>query len=925
MEELETSEDISVAAPEPNHSPSTSLVNVPLAAPEPTSNTTPTVVMEETELAQPTELTQRLVKAPAKWWAAFGRWRERHLVWQRLSRVQRWRLVMVIVFLVAFFAPLLTLGATALLQYNQLKGWGQDGVNQLLAIKNELPSSSSSSSSDGTSTTINKAKDILNKTTLAAIAGHCQAAQADFNHINTAIANRDGIIGLAITFGFKAKIDAVQQLAIVGIDGTVLCQKLTTLGADFTDTFKTSPFSTTGGPILTQKSFTDLETALDDTQVRLTDIEAHVQQINFNDVPVSASQRQQLQKYLGYLPKALSDIANFKPYLPLMGWAVGVDAPRNYLVQTMDRGELRPSGGFNGQWGILNINGGRMGSLSLTDVTFVDFTSTNGWTLNQPTPKPYDSWWPIVHWGVRDGDLSGDFPTTAKLIMGSFQREEAAVSDGIRVHLDGDVHFSPVVIEHLLVKSILGPIYMPCYNDTITSDNLEARLHYYQEDPSSIAIQNKCSPSTGHTSSRKRFTSQLAQALEARVRSANQATLLAILGSVKNDLLAKNLEIYVNNPDIESLLAKDHLDGSINTNPAIDSTTIIQSNFGVNKGSTQVSESINENIQLDDSGGAFHDVQLVLDYHPVQPVYGQPIYRDYVRIYVPPNAQFNGGAGFDENIQPMYTYTQSPATATPLCKVSTPTPTPTPTLTPSPTSKPGKGKPTPVPGPGTPTPGAGTPPLDAGIPQLPATMAAPPLSDTTFPCTPAEAPNCYQGSFGTSLAHSGSTAEWINNRMGSNSGYIDDIGGPTNFVSDITDAKGNPERAMYGGIVVVPPFCVATVDVQYYVPNIAGKGTHNNLPYTFMLQRQSGTYPNYHVIITPASDTKAATIDVSGTNPKNPLSMDMSWSLSVPQKHKADLIQGTNGSAQTGATPPFTLGDMLNAMSRRWIVPPAGG
>jgi hypothetical protein len=828
----------------------------------------------EAEVTAPTERISRSVRSAL---ARFKHWRDQRRVWQRLARMRRWRIILVVIFLFAFFAPLLTLGATALYQYNQLKGWGQDGVSQLLAIKTFLPSTSPTTTkgSSGTNTTVQKAQDILNKKTLIAIQGHCQAAQADFTHINTAIANRDGIIGLAMTFGYRSKILAVQQLALVGIDGTILCGKLTALGMDFTSTFKTSPFSSSGGPILTQKSFADLQTALDDSQVLLTDIQAHMQQININDVPVSAKQRAQIAQITGQLPKLLSDLQTFKPYVPLLGWALGVGKPRNYLIQTMDRSELRPTGGFNGQWGVLNVNGGRIGPLSLSDVTFVDFTSTNGWTLNQPTPKPYDSWWPIVHWGVRDGDLSGDFPTSAKLIMGSFEREEAAVSDGIRAHLDGDIHFAPVTIEHLLVKSILGPLHMPCYNVTITSDNLEAELHYFQENPQGLALQNQCATGTGHTSSRKRFTSQLAQALEARVRSANQATLLAILGSIKNDLLAKNLEIYVNDPAIESLLAKDHLDGSINVNPAIDSTTIIQSNFGADKDSTQITETINEYVQLDDSGGAFHNVQLILDYNQ-PPAYGQPIYRDYVRIYVPPNAQFEGGSGFDENIQPMYTYTPNPTPAKPLCTA------PAKTTTPAPTKPPQGHKPPP-----------------------------PPPTPAPFPCTPAEAPACNQGSFGSELQTlPNATNQWISNRMGSNSGYIDDIGWPTNFVSDITDAKGNPERAMYGGIVVIPPYCTATVSVQYYTPNVAGNGAHNNLPYTFMLQRQSGTYANYQVQIVPASDTKAATINVSGSNPNHPLAMDMSWSLSVPHNKKnADASDALWSGLLTGFS--ATLGDIM--------------
>ncbi len=820
---------------------------------------------ETTVLAAPTvegdagaASTARLDSPGGTALARFARWREQRRVWQRLARMRRWRLVLVIIFLFAFFAPLLTLGASALYQYNQLKGWGQDGVSQLLAIKGLLPSSATSGASSGTNGTVQKAKDILNKSTLAAIQKHCQAAQTDFTDINTAIANRDGIIGLAMNFGYKAKILAVQQLALVGIDGTILCGKLTALGMDFTSTFQTSPFSSSGGPILTQKSFADLQTALDDSQVLLTDIQVHVQQININDVPVSAKQRGQITQITGQLPKYLKDLQSFKPYVPLLGWALGVGTPRNYLIQTMDRGELRPSGGFNGQWGVLNLNGGRIGKLSLADVTFVDFTTTNTPTLYQQAPVQYRAWWPFANWGMRDADLSGDFPTTAQIIMGTFQREEAAVDNGIKVHLDGDIHFSPLVIEHLLVKSILGPLFMPCYNITITSTNLESELHYFQEDPSSIAIQNKCSPSKGQTSLRKRFTSALAQALEDKVRSAGQDKLLAIMGSLRQDLLSKELEIYVNNPQIEGLLAKDQLNGAINTDPKVDGTYVVQANVSVNKGWTQVTEKVNEYVALDDSGGAYHDLQISLDYHPTQNVYGEETMRDYMRIYAPPQARFITGSGFDQNIDPMYSLTDAPTPAKPLCTAPT-------TTTPPPT--------------GTKPPPTGTKP--------------PPTTTPIFPCTPTEAPYCYQGKYDPT----GPVNEWLPHTAGSNSTYIDDIGGPTNFVSDM------PNRAMFGGMIVIPGFCVATVDVQWYVPAIAGDGAHHNLPYTHLLQRQSGTFASYQVQIVPAQDTKLATLNASGT-----LTTDTAWSLKPAAGKHADITDSLWSGLRAGFT--ATLGGL---------------
>jgi hypothetical protein len=43
---------------------------------------------------------------------------------------------------------------------------------------------------------------------------------------------------------------------------------------------------------------------------------------------------------------------------------------------------------------------------------------------------------------------------------------------------------------------------------------------------------------------------------------------------------------------------------------------------------------------------------------------------------------------------------------------------------------------------------------------------------------------------------------------------LDSLGPPTNTTSDL------PNRAMYGGYVIIPQFCTATISLRYYVPNI---------------------------------------------------------------------------------------------------------
>ena len=88
------------------------------------------------------------------------------------------------------------------------------------------------------------------------------------------------------------------------------------------------------------------------------------------------------------------------------------------------------------------------------------------------------------NWGVRDSNLSGDFPTTARMTMQLFEAEGGGP-------VDGDIAFTPALIGHIL--DVTGPIKVPGYNETITSKNLEDRLHYYQQDYSAIAREKQIS------------------------------------------------------------------------------------------------------------------------------------------------------------------------------------------------------------------------------------------------------------------------------------------------------------------------------------------------------------------------------------------------------------------------------------------------
>jgi len=319
----------------------------------------------------------------------------------------------------------------------------------------------------------------------------------------------------------------------------------------------------------------------------------------------------------------------------IVSWLLGVGHQRRFLVQTMDRAELRPGGGFTGQYGILAIQDGRMAPFSLRDVALLDYAG-NGIELGRLPPPQY-RWMNFGNWGLRDANLSGDFPTTARLAMQVFQEEGGDP-------VDGDIALTPAVISHIL--DVTGPIKVADYGEVITAKNLEERLHYYQQDYAAIAIEQQKTHNYGHEA-RKSFTSLVGKLLLDKVRHLSVNQLITIAKNAVKDIQSRDLEIYFNNPAAEAWLVEHAYSGAMDTFSNQDGFMVVQANISISKASQFVHTTENDSITLDSHGGATHQLTITLTYNQTGPVYGFDTYADYIRVYAPASAQFLDGDGFD--------------------------------------------------------------------------------------------------------------------------------------------------------------------------------------------------------------------------------------------------------------------------------------
>ncbi|MBV9709695.1 MAG: DUF4012 domain-containing protein [Ktedonobacteraceae bacterium] len=543
---------------------------------------------------------------------------KRHRVYRTIS------VAMVVVILLSLLLPL-GVGLAAYNAYNNLNTTAHDGINHLMTVKALLPTSK------------NDIMSALNAGKLQQAQGQLKAAETDFLQLQQ-LADRPDIQSIIqqVAPQYTGKLTMAKHLIQVALDVSRMGQELSGVGVVAADIVHSSPLAANSAkPLISMTDVSNIKAAITHSLYYMDDIQQNMSQVQLKDLPVSAKQKAQLSSVLAQLPSIRDLIVQNQNMVDLVTWLLGVGQPRRFLVQTMDTGELRPGGGFTGQYGILNVQNGRVAPFTLRDVALLDYAG-NGTELGRQPPSQY-SWMNFGNWGLRDSNLSGDYPTTARINMQVFQEEGGGPVDGV-------IDFTPTFIGHII--DVTGPIHVAEYNETITASNLADRLHYYQQNYNAIALEHQKSNDDSHQA-RKAFTSLLGKMLLQRVRGLPTNKLITIIKNAIKDIQSRDLEIYFTNPAAEQWLINNGYDGGMSTYSRQDGLMLVQANISISKASQYVHTTEQDNITLDAQGGATHNLSIALDYHQTGPVYGYDTYSDYMRLYVPRSSQFISGDGFD--------------------------------------------------------------------------------------------------------------------------------------------------------------------------------------------------------------------------------------------------------------------------------------
>lgn len=286
---------------------------------------------------------------------------------------------------------------------------------------------------------------------------------------------------------------------------------------------------------------------------------------------------------------------------------------RSFMVFLQNDMELRPGGGFLGQYSIVKIKNGKVTSVFFEDANLLDQRIT----ANVAPPYPFKAMMSIKKWKFRDSNFSPDFPTNVEKAKYFYRLS------GRGGNFDGFAAVNTDVFNDIL--ALTGPITVPGYNLTFTGADGALKLEEFVE---KYYIMN---PDVD-TQNRKAIMSKMAPLIVDKLFSLGNITKLADLAH--KEFKNRNIMVNFTDPDLQAAAASVFWDGTVTQDWSSDYLMMVDANMGALKTDYYMKREVNYDIDLTLEKPV---ATLNILYKNTAP-YGDwrtSDYHTYLRVYVP--------------------------------------------------------------------------------------------------------------------------------------------------------------------------------------------------------------------------------------------------------------------------------------------------
>ena len=355
------------------------------------------------------------------------------------------------------------------------------------------------------------------------------------------------------------------------------------------------------------------------------------------DVDESAIPEEKKESFLAFNSK-LPDLQNFVDgalnYAGFLSEVVGESGPKKYLILFQNNTELRPTGGFVGSYALADFSRGFLRDLKVEDVYYTDGQAKK----NIIPPKELQHITP--NWGMRDANWFVNFPDSARKVM-----EMYTENDGGPL-VDGVLSITPDVI--LKILEITGPIELPEYGRTISSENFLAE------------IQEEVEYGDNREKPKQILVDFMPKFMETLGRQ-DKEKWLEIIRILVASMEQKHILAYFKNSSLEKAAIDNGFSGEIKNTDG-DFLMVVHSNVKGSKTDAVIDNSYELDSWVSEEGFVEHSLKIKRKHNGGKTklgFYNRTNY-DFVRVLVPEGSVLSEIKGdYKANFKPLIDYEES--------------------------------------------------------------------------------------------------------------------------------------------------------------------------------------------------------------------------------------------------------------------------
>ncbi len=286
---------------------------------------------------------------------------------------------------------------------------------------------------------------------------------------------------------------------------------------------------------------------------------------------------------------------------------------RRYLILLQNNMELRPGGGFLGQYAVMKIKNGEISKLYFEDANLLDQRIR----AKIPAPYPFKRMMSIKKWKFRDSNFSPDFPTNVEKAKYFYRLS------GRNNNFDGVIALNADTFNHIF--DLTGPLTVPGYGVKLDSKNATLKLE-------EIVEKKYILDDSIDTQNRKAIMKSLMHLIADKLNGIGNVPKISKF--VLNELRNKDVMLNFKDAKLQKMVEDVHWGGKVSEDWAGDYLMLSDANMGALKTNYYVTREINYNVDLTGEK-PIADLEVLYKNSATYGDWRTSDYHSYFRVYVP--------------------------------------------------------------------------------------------------------------------------------------------------------------------------------------------------------------------------------------------------------------------------------------------------